>query len=140
MNIPFVPYRAFCSLIGAEQAAAADKLLVQSGLSGLVLMSDDSGTRLVMIPVGAGHPCADFSQVESLETEGQSVLCALKVSDVREAAVRQRREAVLSEREAAVNLRERRVAEAEKRIAEIARTLAEREVFSSRKDSSGPTP
>lgn len=140
MNIPFVPYRAFCSLIGTEQAAAADRLLVQSGVSGLVLLSDDSGTRFSMIPVGAGHPCADFSTVDALEIDGMSVLCALRVSDVRDAAARQRRETVLSEREAAVALREQRVADAEKRIAEIARTLAEREVFSSRKDSASPMP
>ncbi len=138
MHLPSIPYRAFCALVGPELAAEADRLLVQSGVSGIVLFSDDAGRQLSLVAVGAGHPCERFEDATGMAWDGLRPVCTLRVSDVREGAARLRREATLTEREAAVAAREQRVAEAEKRIAEIARTMAERDVFANRRDSSAP--
>lgn len=126
MNLPFLPYRGFVSLVGPELAAEADRHLARPGIEGLVLLSDVPGQRLALLPVGKGEPHARFEDVLGVDIDGVRACCGLRVADVRAAQQKASLEQSLAQREAALAEREKKAVETEARLAEIVRTLSER--------------
>ncbi len=129
MNLPFLPYRGFVSLVGPELAAEADAHLARPGIEGLVLLSDAPGRRLALLPVGKGEPHTRFEDVLDVDIDGVRACCGLRVADIR--AAQQKTGAVqsLAQREAVLAEREKKAAATEARLAEIVRTLAERDII-----------
>jgi hypothetical protein len=128
MNLPFLPYRGFVSLVGPELAAEADRHLARPGIEGLVLLSDAPGRRLALLPVGKAEPHMHFEDVLEVDIDGVRACCGLRVADIRAAQHKIGLEQRLAQREAALVEREWKATETEARLAEIVRTLAERDI------------
>lgn len=126
MNLPFLPYRGFVSLVGPELATEVDGLLARPGIEGVVLLSDAPGRRLALLPVGRGEPHGRFEDVMEVDIDGVRACCAVRVADILAAQQRVGLDQSLAQREAALIEREKKAAETEARLAEIVRTLAER--------------
>ncbi len=125
MHLPFVPYRGFLRLAGPGLTSETDRLLARPNVLGLVLLSDATGNKLALVPVGPGEEYARFEDVAGRQTGGLRPCCGLRVEDVRQAEERARREERLAAREAALADREREVERMERQLSEIVRTLTE---------------
>lgn len=128
MNLPFLPYRGFITLIGEEMAPEADRQLARPGVLGLVLLSDAPGHRLALLAIGVGETYTRFEEVEDLDVDGVRACCGLRVADIVAAQNQPGADQEFAQREAALATRERQVAETEERLNEIVRTLAERDI------------
>jgi hypothetical protein len=130
MSIPIVPYYAFCNLAGEALSEELERLISSRGFAELVLFSDLHGSKLALLPVGAGNRYTKLADVAGQELDGLRPLCAMKApkgGTAPDPAFEHEQELVRLE--ASFKAREHYLAECEHRIADVGQSLAVREAL-----------
>jgi hypothetical protein len=119
MRPPFIPYRAFCTLAGAELSREADLYLARADVVAVVLCADEPGKRNALLVVGDGQVCKRIEEVAEHAPEGLIPFCAVRAEEKAFADNQTGAGDELVQREQALIERERAVAELERKNAEL---------------------